>query len=140
MDEASAPGDGRLSDALIERYATVVQWGVRVAMTVLVVAYVLYLSGLLPACVPHHQLVQLWSQPHRRLQEATGLSGWSWLGELGHGDMLSLLGIAMLAGLPILALGSILPAVWRGRDRLFAVTVALLMGVLLYAAVGMGSG
>lgn len=137
MEHEATPLEGRLSDEMVERYATVVQWGVRIAMSVLVVAYVLYLSGALPACVPHDQLVQLWSQPHQRLQEATGLRGWSWLGQVMHGDMLSLLGIALLASLSIVALASILPAVFRCRDRLFAGTVALLMIILVFAATGL---
>ena len=141
MADQPSPLDGPiLSDEIIDRYATVMQWGVRVAMTSLVVIYVLYLAGVIPALVPHDQLIAIWGEPHERLMETTGLTGgWSWLGYLRFGDMLSLLPIALLAGMSMIGLVIILPAVVRSRDKLFAGTIIALLLILLFAASGLAS-
>ena len=116
------------------RYARLLDWGTRAGLVLLVVAFALYVAGVLPAHVPPQQLPGLWSQPVGAYLAATGTpTGWSWLTHLGRGDMAALLGIAWLAACSVPCLLALLPLAQARSDR-WLVALCLAEAVVIATA------
>ena len=83
-------------------YAQVVAWGNRLGVAVILVGFIGYLSGLLPARIPPDTLLEIWSLPLPEfLAQTHSSTGWGWLQYLENGDTLALLGIALLGGVTL---------------------------------------
>lgn len=119
------------------RYALLLNWGTRVGITILVCSFAAYLLGLLPHHVPLDRLPAVWNQPVATYLQLTGTpTGWGWLSLTDKGDMLNMIGIALLAGCSILPLLAVIPQFLKRRDFAYAAICALIVGVLLLAASG----
>lgn len=118
------------------RYASVLEVCVRAGFVLLLLSFVLYLVGIPKPMVPVDQLPQYWSLPVDQFVEATHTpTGWAWLRMIGHGDMLNLVGIAVLAGAPALSALAVLPVFSRrGEYALLAIAVLQLMVLLVCAS------
>ncbi|MEQ1805192.1 MAG: hypothetical protein ABL900_07415 [Burkholderiaceae bacterium] len=125
-------------DAAQLRYARLLEWGTRIGLVLLLLSFAGYISGVLPAQVAPQDLPQLWNKPLQRYLDLTGVgTGWSWLGQLQHGDVLGLAGIAVLAGCSGVALAAVLPIYRQRRDRAYTALCIALVAVLLLAASGL---
>jgi hypothetical protein len=134
---AMNPPPNPLPPAEQGRYARWLQWTSRAGLAVLVMTFFLYLSGLVPPLVAHERLPSVWNLSAAEYQRATGSpTGWGWLGLLGHSDIASLVGIAVLASCSIACLAAIMPFYARRRERVYVVICLLEIGVLLLAASG----
>lgn len=123
------------------RYARLLDWGARIGMALLVASFAIYISGVLPSQVALQRLPELWNQPVARYLELTGApTGWQWVALLQHGDVLGLLGIALLAGCSGACLLSLLPLYRRRGDRAYLVLCLAQLAVLLVAAAGVFGG
>ena len=111
--------------------------GTRVAFTVVLASFAIYVLGLLDPLVPLQELVQLWGLPVDRYVAATGApTGWAWLRFLGKGDYLNLLGIALFAAVTIVCYARMVPAFSQQGKRAQAMFALLQVLVLLAAASG----
>jgi hypothetical protein len=127
--------DQRLSEQL--RYATLLEHWTRVGQVVLVVAFAAYLLGLLPPQVSFDRLQQLWMQPLPRFLELSDSpTGWHWLAQPGRGEVLNLLGIAVLSSGPSLCLLGLVPSYLRRGERAAAAFCVAMAVLLLFAAAG----
>lgn len=121
-------------------YATVLHWGTLTGFIVLIVTFVAYMFGWLPASVPLEQLPHLWNLSTAEYLKATGTpTGWSWLFMLGKGDSASLLGIAILSGCSIACIAAIMPIYAKSRNTTYLVICVLEIAVLLLSASGIFS-
>jgi hypothetical protein len=136
---AQAPADG--ADEVQLRYARLLDWGTRIGLALLLASFALYVSGLMPPQVPLQRLPELWHQPVAQYLAQTGApTGWRWLGLLHYGDVLGLVGIAVLAGCSVVCLLSLLP-LYRGHgDRTYLGLCLAQVAVLLIAAAGVFGG
>ena len=124
-----------------ERYARLLDWGTRAGFVLLVASFAAYVSGLLPGFVPVGRLPELWSLPVAQFQARTQMpGGWGWLALLGHGDVLGLLGIALLAGVSIPCLLAVVPLYAVRGDRAFVLICLLEVAVVALAASGLLRG
>lgn len=122
------------------RYATVLHWSAIAGFATLVVTFVAYMSGALPAYVPLDQLPHLWSLPAEEFLKATHAPvGWGWIFSLRRGDFASEAGIAILSGCSIVCILAIMPAYARRRDFIYLAICALEIVVLVASAAGMFS-
>lgn len=129
------PAVAQRAEAL--RYALLLDWGTRLGLVVLVLGFAAYVTGWLPAQVAVQDLPRLWNQPVAvYLQQSGTPTGWAWLGLLGKGDMLNLLGIALLAGSSVPPLLGLALLYIQRRDRAYAGICAAITIVLLLAASG----
>ena len=104
----------------------------------LLITFALYIFGILGNYVPRHLLPQYWGYPLLQYLKLTqGKTGWSWLGELHHGDYLNLLPIAFLAGITIICLSFVSMRFFRNREPLQGIIAILEIIVLLIAASGL---
>ncbi|MDH4059301.1 MAG: hypothetical protein OEU94_00665 [Aquincola sp.] len=123
------------------RYARLLDWGTRIGLAALLVSFAIYNTGLFPSKVPRHRLPELWSEPIARYLELTGApAGWQWVTMLQHGDVLGLVGIAVLAGCSGVCLLSLLPMYLRRGDRAYLGLCLAQAAVLLIAAAGVFGG
>jgi hypothetical protein len=120
------------------RYASLLEWGTRIGLLVLVVSFAAYLTGWLPAHVAPHDLPQVWSLPVAQyLHQTQAPVGWGWIARLHQGDMLSLAGIALLAGCSAVALLALVPMYAAASDRRFVILTVMQILVLVAAASGL---
>jgi hypothetical protein len=120
-----------------EAYAAWLAWGVRVGFAVLVGTFFLYVTGLVPAGVAPERLPELWALPVNAYLAATGApTGWSWIHRLGEGDLLNLVGVAILAATSIACHLRVLPLFLRSGERAFAAICVAQVIVLGAAAAG----
>lgn len=119
------------------RYARVLEWGARSGLVAVVVAFALYVSGVLPGRVPLEELSDLWSLPLADYLHRTATPvGWRWLELAYYGDFASLAGIALLATCSVPCLIAVLP-IYAGRsDRVYVTLCVLELAVLALAASG----
>lgn len=117
-------------------YARVLEIATRLGFVALVASFAAYLFGGLPPHVPVDRLPEVWRHPVADYLQVSGMPyGWQWLARLGEGDVVTLAGIVMLAGAPMLALLAVVPRFARARDaRVHLVLCALELAVLLLAA------
>jgi hypothetical protein len=123
------------------RYAQLLEWGSRLGLLLLVGSFSAYVLGWLPALVSPQRLPELWGQPVAAFLQHSGKpAGWAWLAFVGHGDVMPLLGIAVLASCSVPALLALLPLYAERRDWAFFVLCLAEAVVVLLAASGWLSG
>ena len=120
-----------------EVYARWLAWGVRLGFGALVVSFLLYVTGLVPAGIAPERLPSLWGLPVDRYIAATGApTGWGWIARLREGDLLNLVGVAILASASIACHVRVLPLFVAARERVFAAVCVAQVVVLAAAAAG----
>jgi hypothetical protein len=135
-------GNEFAADDAQQVYARWLAIGSRLGLAVLVASFVAYVAGWIAPLVPLQDLPRLWSQPVAQVLHSTGQpTGWGWLALLRHGDVLNLLGIALLATCSVPCLLRVAPIYARERDRAFVLLCLLEVVVLVVAASGIiGAG
>ncbi len=131
----------QLKKAEAFRYAILLDWGTRIGLFFLVLSFAAYVFGFITPLVSLAQLPQLWNQPVAvYLQKSGTPTGWGWLALAGKGDMLNLVGIAILAGCSVPPLLGLIPLYLKRRDYAYASICAAIILVLVLAASGVLSG
>ena len=120
-----------------QRYAMLLSWGTRSGLAVLIVSFLVYMFGLMPAHVPVEQLPNVWNLPVAEYLKQTGTpTGWAWLTLIGNGDFASLIGIAWLSGCSLICLVAVIPIYMRRKDKVFVMICVAALAVQLLAASG----
>jgi hypothetical protein len=124
------------------RFAAWLQGAARLGLAWLVLSFALTLTGWLPSAVAPAQLIQAWGLPLAEfLPHTQAVTGWAWLGHLGHGEGAGLAGIALLAACVLPGLLALLPLFLSRKERALAALCAAQVLVLLLAASGwIGAG
>jgi hypothetical protein len=126
---------------LRELYARWLDRATKAGFAISLVAFLLYVGGVLPAYVPVEALTHYWTLPVHRFIEVTGApSGWAWLGELGYGDGLNLAAVALLGLVTPLCYARLIPALVAQRDWLQTALAVVQLLVLAAAASGIVAG
>ncbi len=118
-------------------YANVLFYGSWLGLVIMVITYLLYVTGLLAPHVPLSDIPMYWSKPVAfYVKNAQAPQGWAWLGLLGKGDYLNYIGIVLLAAMSIICYLRILPSLLRKGDKPLIVIAILEVVVLVVAASG----
>ena len=126
-------------------YAKILQVGMYIGLTLLLVTFALYSSGIVAPAVPVEQLPEYWTMSvhdyleainHDHLHREHTVTGWGWLSVLGKGDYLNFLGIALLSGVTIVCYLGIIPTMIRKKDKPYAIMAILEVIILTLAASG----
>jgi len=124
-------------------YATLLDYGMKAGLLMLLVSFAVYMSGILPTHLPVERLPEYWTHPVHGSEgnpgylELAGIQpGWWWLSQLGKGDFLNFVGIAFLAAVTIFTYLRIVPILLRKGDRVYAALALLEVLVLVLAASG----
>ena len=124
--------------------ATYARWldaATRVGFVVSLVAFLVYVSGVVEPFVPLEQLPQLWGLSAARFAEVTGApTGWGWLGMLGKADYLNLAAVALFGIVTLACYARIVPLLFAAGERLQACIALAQVLVLAAAAAGFFTG
>lgn len=134
---------GEYASAEQMRYATVLDWGMKIGLAILTAGFLAYVFGLVPAHVPLAEIPNYWKLPAQQYLQQTGMpTAWGWLPMLGKGDILPIAGIAILSGVSGLCfLLALIPAYLRQRDWAYLAISIIQILVLVLAASGiLGAG
>lgn len=117
------------------RYAVILSAGVKFGFVLLVLSFLAYVSGLLEPMIPLEDLPKYWGLPIDKFVAATHTpTGWGWAAHIGNGDMLNLVGIAVLAGISMICSLVVAMIFARRGERVYLVIAILLVAVLAVAA------
>ena len=118
-------------------YARVLNVGMWLGLLILVITFIIYLSGVLPTFVPINDLPKYWGmRVHDFNHELHAPTGWGWAAMVGKGDYLNFIGIVILSGLTILCYLVILPILVRKKQTAYVIIAILEVLVLALAASG----
>jgi hypothetical protein len=119
-------------------YANILNKGMLIGLLGLIVTFVLYVTGILAPKIPLGKVQHYWQMSvHSYLEESGIHAGWTWIHNLGYGDMLNFVPIAFLSGLTIICYLSILPGLIRKKDTAYIIIAVLEVVVLCVAASGL---
>lgn len=122
-------------------YAGILEKGMLAGLGILVITFVVYVLGIFEPYIPVEDLSRYWSMNvHDYLLAANIKTGWWWASQLGKGDFLNFIGIALLAGVTIICYAAIIPTLLRKKDIIYAVLALLEVIVLSAAASGLIAG
>ncbi|MEW6183535.1 MAG: DUF1634 domain-containing protein [Bacillota bacterium] len=122
-------------------YANILNVGMITGIVLLVITFLLYVSGMVKPLIPPEQIPSLWLGKAHEYVAATGApTGWGWVSYLGKGDYMNFIGIALLSLLTILGYLVLLPAYIRKKDNIYALLLIAEIIVLSLAAAGVVGG
>lgn len=118
-------------------YAGILNIGVWLGLAILIVTFIIYVSGVFQSFVPIEDLPKYWGMKAKDyIHTLNAPTGWGWAAMIGKGDYLNFIGIAALAGLTILCYLVILPILMRKKNTPYVVIAILEVAVLVLAASG----
>jgi hypothetical protein len=118
-------------------YAKILNIGMSLGLALIVVTFIIYMSGILSSFIPPQEIPKYWGMKSSDFIHSLGApTGWGWLAMAGKGDYLNFVGIAFLAGLTILCYLVILPILIRKKDTPYVVIAIIEIAVLVLAASG----
>jgi hypothetical protein len=104
----------------------------------LLIAFAVYVSGILGSYVPLGKVPQYWTQSsHEYMQAANIQPGWAWLSKLGYGDFLVYIPIVILAGATIVCYIGVIFKFLKTQEYILVVIAILEVLVLSAAASGL---
>ena len=123
-------------------YANLLVIGVWTGIFTLLITYIIYVSGLLPAHVDMALIPKVWGKGVDTYLEVThSPHGWGWASLLAKGDFLNYIGFALLGLLTVFCFIVLLRGYIRSRNWIFSIIAFLEIVVLAVAASGiLGSG
>lgn len=118
-------------------YAAILDKGMKIGLLMLIITFIIYLTGILSPYVPVNDLPKYWTMPVHTYLEKTGIHpGWAWLYLLDKGDFLNFTGIAFLAAVTLVCFIRIIPILFRKKDSIYAIIAIVELLVLSLAASG----
>lgn len=118
-------------------YAALLGRAAVVGLVILLITFVLYISGALSPSIPLDEIGDYWSLPLNEYLEKTGYeAGWSWTKMLDKGDYLNYIGISLLGVISIFCYLRVMPIFIRKKKFAFLIIAIVQIGVLLLAASG----
>ena len=127
-------------------YASLLAKGMYLGLGILLVTFMIYMTGILQPGIPIEELPRLWTLSAHEYLEAVNhdflhrpevVDGWGWVALLGMSDYLNFVGIALLSAITILCYLRILPNLYRKKDYIYTAIAALEVIVLALAASGL---
>ncbi|MEO5376174.1 MAG: hypothetical protein H7832_00085 [Magnetococcus sp. DMHC-6] len=116
------------------------QWlgvGWKTGFVIMVLFFLLYISGALPPYIPLDQVDKYWAMSAPEYLKSAQLhTGWSWIYLIDRGDFLNFGGIAFLAIITSICFLRLLPEFIRQKDKIFTTIVVLETIILSLAASG----
>lgn len=120
------------------RYARWLAYGTRLGFAMLVLGFAAYVAEIVEAHVPIERLPDLWHLPAEDFLIAAGIEpGWGWAALAHRGDVMNLLGIAVLASVSVPCLLAVIPLYRARGERIFVAICVLEIAVLALAASGL---
>lgn len=126
-------------------YARILAGGMYTGLGILLITFVVYISGAIAPAIPIDRLPEFWTMDVAQYLDAVNtryvhhdhvLTGWAWVSAIEHGDYLNFAGIVVLSTVTIFCFLGILPTLFRKRDYAYATIAVLEIAILALAASG----
>ncbi len=118
-------------------YANLLNRLTLIGFALLLIAFFIYLSGILGSYVPLQDVPLHWTQSsHHYMQAADIHPGWAWLSKIGYGDFLVYIPIVILAGVTIVCYIGVIFKFLKTKEYILVVIAILEVLVLSAAASG----
>ena len=123
-------------------YANILFIGAWAGIFLMIITYIVYVSGILPPHVDISLITSNWDKGVSEYLDIThSPQGWGWVALLSRGDFLNYLGLAFIALLTIVCYLVLTVAYARRSDRVYFIISVLEIAVLSLAASGIfGAG
>jgi hypothetical protein len=122
-------------------YADILFYGCWSGLALMLVTYLLYVTGIMEPYVSMELVTKYWAMPvGEYLTQNNVPTGWGWATLLTKGDFLNFVGIALLGGLTIVGYIPLIFAYLKKKDMPFAIIATLEVLVLCFAASGIVGG
>ena len=127
-------------------YAKILEVGMLLGLGLLLVTFALYLARIVPPAIPIEQLSEFWTMNVHDFLESINehflhqehlLTGWAWLSQVGKGDFLNFVPIAILSAITIVCFIGITPVLARKKDWAFMIMALAEAAILILAASGL---
>jgi len=137
-DESAAPVATPGASIEQKRYGAVLNMMMKIGFVILVITFILYLTGMPKPSIPVEDVSANWSLKVDDYLEVTGIEkGWSWTKHLGQSDFLTFAPIAFLSSITVLCYLSIMPILLKRKDYVFCTIAFLEVMILVLAASGL---
>jgi len=118
-------------------YAKILKYGSLIGIVAMIITFLIYIFGIMPAYVSPEKIPQLWHlTAHEFLEHIHLKSGWDWLHYLNYGDMFNYVGIVFLAALTIVGYVAIIPLLFASGARAVGIIAVVEVLILVLAASG----
>lgn len=118
-------------------YARVLWIASLIGFFIAVIAFLLYLAGVMEPRVPLCKIPELWSLSSGEVMRLYGIpGGWGWLKLMDRSDMACYMGLAVIASGTIVAFIAVFVVYLIKKNFLYALIVLLELVVLILAAGG----
>jgi len=123
-------------------YGQVLHWVSTLGIVFVILGFAIYIFELFPLKVPISDIAQNWHLGAEELNHTFHLpTGWTWVNDMLHGDVLSFASIVYLAGGTIICLVAVAVVFFREKNMIYTTIAVLQILVLVFAASGIiGSG
>lgn len=127
-------------------YADILEKGMFAGLALIIVTFVLYLTGIMSPAVPLDQIAGYWELPVKEYLAAINANflhldhsptGWVWVTLLAKGDFLNFLPIAILSGVTMFCYAAIVPGLFKRGDKAYAFMAIAEVLILALAASGL---
>ncbi len=137
MDEVNKNNDNKYTDEISVSYALLLERLSRVGLIVLVILFLLYVTGVIVPHIPMEQLPEHWGNPASHYLKAAELSGgWSWVSIAHRADYLCFGVIVFLASITVFCYLRIIPIFVREKNKIYTAIAITEIIVLVLAASG----
>jgi hypothetical protein len=138
----SKPAETKPAEVLVSEeqrtYAIWLERGMRLGFGLLVLTFLLYVTGIVKPHVDLQELPRLWGLSAADFRQAADTpAGWGWLRFAGTGDYMNFFGVVLLAFVTVPCYLRVLPIFHAARERVFVAIVILEVIVLSLAASGL---
>ncbi|ACD89145.1 conserved hypothetical protein [Chlorobium limicola DSM 245] len=121
-------------------YASVLDVVSHIGMALIAAGFLIYVLKLLPLTVSIEDVAAHWQMRAADMNRIlTVPSGWSWVQDPLHGDVLSYFSIVFLSMAAMICLVSVIPVFLGEKNRTYALIALLQVMVLAAAVVGIAS-
>ncbi len=123
-------------------YGQVLHWVSTLGIVFVILGFASYILELLPLKVPIQDIAQNWHLGAEELNRQFNLpTGWSWVSDMLHGDILSFASVVYLSAGTIICLAAVTVVFIREKNTIYTTITVLQILVLVFAASGIiGSG
>lgn len=119
-------------------YAKLLDLGMKIGLILLILTFIVYLTGILSPQIPISELPKYWKmKAHDYLVSAGIHPGWAWLKLITKGDFLNFVPVGFLGALTVLCYIRILPIFLKKRDFAYFIFALIECLILILAASGL---
>lgn len=127
-------------------YADILEKGMFAGLALIIITFILYVTGIMSPAVPLDQIAGYWALPVKQYLTAINANflhlahpptGWVWMTLLSKGDFLNFLPIAILSGVTMVCYAAIVPGLFKRGDKAYAIMAIAEVLILALAASGL---